>query len=464
MTPKKNKLSPKENSVDERFSNTMFSQTLHKGRKLLVITIEIGNGKQEQLTIYENDNPQEVAEEFCNRHHYERELRDLLQYQIECTIYEAKSKLLQRERSQTYSQYSHDQELEIPLEVTYSENGVYNKISPKRQGPAANNTVSYSQIEEKADEGEPNSEYFNQHAVEDTQNNMRLKEEEEVPEEENEGEGEGEGEDEYLDYGANVPESGRKYVELETEEMPMNINTQSQEGGRKSKQKLTKPTFQNVAQKYLSMRNQFMPTLTNKTIEMATFKVGNVDPAFNRLHTDAKSRYYIKNKESNLKKGKPSSNLPVKMRSDYVSMNHGERLYQRSRINKETLSRKAQKEKKMKEAEELAKISHKPTINEFEHKFYKRSYKVPIPDCLFEVKTKVNEDLEKKKEEYQKKLTEDHTFVPLLNKLSTQIMAGKVKREASIQEQNTLYSPSKCTKQERHTQKGQNDKDADIKK
>jgi len=102
-----------------------------KGRKLLIITIELGNGKQEQLTIYENDNPQEVAEEFCNKHHYDRDLREILQYQIEHTIFETKSKLLQKERSQTFSNDSRDAELEIPLEVTYSENDVYNRFSPK---------------------------------------------------------------------------------------------------------------------------------------------------------------------------------------------------------------------------------------------------------------------------------------------------------------------------------------------
>jgi len=35
-----------------------------RGRKLLVITIDVGKGKQEQLVIHENDNPQEIAEEF----------------------------------------------------------------------------------------------------------------------------------------------------------------------------------------------------------------------------------------------------------------------------------------------------------------------------------------------------------------------------------------------------------------
>lgn len=57
-------LSPQEPSIDSRYNNTIFSKTMGRGRKLLVITIEVGNGKQEQLKIYENDNPKEVAEEF----------------------------------------------------------------------------------------------------------------------------------------------------------------------------------------------------------------------------------------------------------------------------------------------------------------------------------------------------------------------------------------------------------------
>jgi len=42
------------------------SSTSHhpRGRKLLVITIDVGKGKQEQLVIHEYDNSQEIAEEF----------------------------------------------------------------------------------------------------------------------------------------------------------------------------------------------------------------------------------------------------------------------------------------------------------------------------------------------------------------------------------------------------------------
>lgn len=127
LTPGRRQFSPKDSSVDERLTSTLLSHHIgNKGRKLLVITIEVGNGMQEPLTVYETDNPQDVAEKFINKHNYERELRDLLKYQIESTIYEAKSKMLKKEKSSYY-----DTDLEIPLEVTYSENGV--KFTPRHE-------------------------------------------------------------------------------------------------------------------------------------------------------------------------------------------------------------------------------------------------------------------------------------------------------------------------------------------
>ena len=164
--------------MDERYSNTLFNNTLNKGRKLLIITIEIGSGKQGELVIYENDNPHEVAEEFCNKHNYEKELRDMLQYQIEYTIYETKSKLIQKEKSKTFSaNNSQEAELEIPLEMTYSDNSMYSKLSPKNEG-ALLGAVNYSSTNEKIEEA--TSEYFNKNINENSKNIMRLKDEEKV--------------------------------------------------------------------------------------------------------------------------------------------------------------------------------------------------------------------------------------------------------------------------------------------
>lgn len=90
----------------------------------------------------------------------------MLQYQIECTIYEAKSKLLQKE-SQTANSMTEDLEMEIPLEVTYSEGGI--RVSPRNDLSSIPNGT-FSNVKEKIDENEPNSELFsNEKKFEDNQ-------------------------------------------------------------------------------------------------------------------------------------------------------------------------------------------------------------------------------------------------------------------------------------------------------
>ena len=39
-----------------------------RGNELLTITVEIGNGKRENIVIFEHDRAEDVAEEFCERH------------------------------------------------------------------------------------------------------------------------------------------------------------------------------------------------------------------------------------------------------------------------------------------------------------------------------------------------------------------------------------------------------------
>ena len=102
----------------------------------------------------------------------------MLQYQIEYTIYETKSKLIQKEKSKTFStNNSQEAELEIPLEMTYSDNGMYSKLSPKNEG-ALLGAVNFSHTNEKTEEA--SSEYFNQNVNGNGKNIMRLKEEEKI--------------------------------------------------------------------------------------------------------------------------------------------------------------------------------------------------------------------------------------------------------------------------------------------
>lgn len=291
----------------------------------------------------------------------------MLQYQIEYTIYETKSKLIQKEKSKTFSaNNSQEAELEIPLEMTYSDNGMYSKLSPKNEG-ALLGAVNYSSTNEKIEEA--TSEYFNQNINENSKNIMRLKDEEKVED----------NEENYQEYGSNIPESGKKYIEQE-ENMKLNIETHPQDEEQKNSDKPSKLFMKNIAQKYLEMRSQFKPTLTDKTKELALFKINSDDPVHDRLHDHAQTKQVDKTKQIVETKKKSREVVSAKMKPDFIPFNHGERLYQRSRVKKERLSRRAQKEKRQKEDAKVAKNSFKPKINETAQKYYKRSYKNPIPD------------------------------------------------------------------------------------
>lgn len=90
-TPHKMNSSPRMlNSTNGKLDSDK-SKFNQKDRKLLIVTIEIGNGEQEQLTIYENDNPQEIAEEFCNKHNIDRDLQEIICMHIEKSINDTKS-------------------------------------------------------------------------------------------------------------------------------------------------------------------------------------------------------------------------------------------------------------------------------------------------------------------------------------------------------------------------------------
>ena len=404
------------------------SSTSHhpRGRKLLVITIDVGKGKQEQLVIHEYDNSQEIAEEFWVKHQYERELKDMLQYQIECTIYEAKSKLLQKE-SQTANSMTEDLEMEIPLEVTYSEGGI--RVSPRNDLSSIPNWT-FSNVKEKIDENEPNSELFsNEKKFED---NQEPQQQQEISIEEN---WINEVPEEYDDFSGNIPESGKKYLERSDSKLKLNINTNSEIK--------SKTLMGGLAQKYLSAKNRFIPKIGTKTVKLATFKIGTVDPVYNRLATDAKEKEIT---HKNMEDHNPQTKISKRLHPDYTPVNHGERLYQRSRINKERASRLAKKnyERKIQEDENNA---YKPKINEFSHKYYKRSYVNPIEESLKEVRQKTDEDYANARNDKEKEFVHDHPFVPTLTKLSKDIMGTKIQqRNASIHEQLSMVSPSNCRK------------------
>lgn len=189
---------------------------------------------------------------------------------------------------------------------------------------------------------------------------------------------------------------------------------------------------ENTGESYYKSKNTFKPILTEKTEELAVFKQGCDVPAYDRLHGDAQNKQLLKQLFNAHKKQKESKVLSARVKPDYTRLNNGERLYHRSRIFKERMSLKSQREQKRKEEEKLAEAKFKPAINDFSHKYYKRSYKLPYSDTLLETKMKTMVELEKKREEVKQKFEADHPFVPSLNPQSKNISEKKVVRKATV--------------------------------
>ena len=433
MTPGRSRFSPKSTGLEDKYNKSLFSASkAYKGRKLLVLTVQMGQNRSEQIVIYEQDNPKEVSEEFCRRHQYDREFKDMLQYQIESTICEAKSKIMQKQRAHNSNYNIPDSELEIPLEVTYSDAGL--RFSPRHEFSTIPNGT-YDKTNDKIEHEEHNSGFFT---------GQKLNQEQSPENENQQQEYEHENGPDYPEFSRNIPESGKKYIEQQ-QDNKLNINTQELNNLKNSK-----TSMHNVAQKYLDNRNQFIPTITEKTAKVGIFRVGTIDPVYNRLITDAKGKQISKNIEKPAKSGKLSKSL----HPDYVGGNHGERLYQRSRINKEKLSRKARKALKLKLQEELENETHTPKINDFTHKFEKRSYKIPIADCLTQVYDKTKYDKQIRVDAHEEIFRIEHPFVPVGNKMSHEIMSEKItQREASVHEQLSLSSNTKCHRFEKSTKK-----------
>ena len=64
-----------------------------RGKELLTITVEIGNGQKENIIIFENDDAQQISDEFCNKHGINDELKTIFTNQISENIAQVKEEI-----------------------------------------------------------------------------------------------------------------------------------------------------------------------------------------------------------------------------------------------------------------------------------------------------------------------------------------------------------------------------------
>lgn len=86
MDKRKKINTPAQKKPTETLNQKARQDSVDKGNELLIMTIEIGDGKTEELTVYENDTPDLLAKQFCKKHCLSVEVIDVLIDQIKSNL------------------------------------------------------------------------------------------------------------------------------------------------------------------------------------------------------------------------------------------------------------------------------------------------------------------------------------------------------------------------------------------
>lgn len=121
-------------------------------------------------------------------------------------------------------------------------------------------------------------------------------------------------------------------------------------------------------------QRRFIPTICQKSREMVETKLKG--KAHNRLFGKAKVQKEKTDflKEMALIQKQKKDRFHLTENPEYEEMNTGERLYNRMKLKKGKMSRKAKRELQRREEKEIESASFTPTINR-ESQHYKRSYR-----------------------------------------------------------------------------------------
>ena len=94
------------------------SQPNHDTSELMTITIEIGDGQNENIFVREGDDPKQLAREFAKKHGIGEQLTDLLAEQIQLNI---ESMVHNSSRAQPIQQVEYDEKLDEVMSLMSSE-------------------------------------------------------------------------------------------------------------------------------------------------------------------------------------------------------------------------------------------------------------------------------------------------------------------------------------------------------
>eukprot|EP00347_Sterkiella_histriomuscorum_P010260 403376977 len=142
-----------QQTIQNPFENT---NQLNNNRELLTITVDIAEGRQENILIRENDDPYQLATEFALMHNLNDQMRDLLAEQISMNIEQVLEEELQLNQNknlsagtQQFNQYlsdtqnmNEDQQLQNQYQPEYIQNTLQN--NGFQQNNQQNNQNYYS--------------------------------------------------------------------------------------------------------------------------------------------------------------------------------------------------------------------------------------------------------------------------------------------------------------------------------
>ena len=104
-------------NLNDRYSSpsNLTTSKNSRGKELLTITVEIGNGQKENIVIYENDDAQQISDEFWARHGINDELKVIFTNQIAENIVQVKEEIAnEQESEQPENEFNHYQDISPP--------------------------------------------------------------------------------------------------------------------------------------------------------------------------------------------------------------------------------------------------------------------------------------------------------------------------------------------------------------
>lgn len=375
-------------------------------KELLTITVEIGNGEQENIVIMEGETAETVAGKFCDKYDMNQELRMLFTEQIAQNIEQAIQEMNEND--------------ETPVLMDKVENDQFNDEKLLNSDSAPIEHVSTGL------EVTPNHNVFS-----NPENNK------------------------------NVCSSTPK-VEKHSYSTPGPILINPNRGDKRTLPKQKKGSRQVKANKsftHLGDMTPNKPMINSHSVLLANKRKIPGNNVYSRLHSEAVNKQKKKgSKNSNgnvsyeastiINGGIPAPKSAKKRGRDLISdsftqrnrtpNNYGEKLYQNGLKRMEEKERKSNREKIEKELKQYESLTFQPHINHTTRHQRRNSKK--LEDQLIEKGKKTHDKIEKKRSEMMFEKQHRYSFKPRINKKSERIIQER-SRQFLEESSRMLSSP-----------------------